>query len=314
MILIISFPDNAHVTRVTEHLTRPWRQVSTDWFPRTMQLTMAVGGPNGTLRLLPPGEDPIPLEDVGAAWYRRIRGLELDPLLTDPVARLFAWSESTEALGGAWAATDCFWMNDPYADERAQRKMWQLKEAHAVGLAIPDTLITSNPDDARAFIESHGTENVIRKAFRNIAEAPRDTARLTNADIARLDSVRYAPVTFQKFIAADMDLRTTIVDGELFTAAIRSDPEYEADYRRGLGTARVTPYRLPDDVADKLLELMRRLNLAYGAADFRVTPDGEHVFLEVNPAGEYLFACDRTGQPVPQAIAACLDRRDKERS
>ena len=49
----------------------------------------------------------------------------------------------------------------------------------------------------------------------------------------------------------------------------------------------------------------------YGASDFRVTPDGDHVFLEVNPAGEYLFASDRTGQPVPQAIAAALARHDR---
>jgi|LakMenEpi03Aug12_release.lakeMendotaPanAssembly.Ray.scaffolds.fasta_scaffold54136_3 hypothetical protein len=311
MILIISFVDNAHVTRVTEHLKRPWRLVSTEWFPSAMQLTMAVGGSADSLRLLPPGEEPILMEEVGAIWYRRIRALELDSMLSDPVSRLFAWSESTEALGGAWAATDAFWMNNPYADEKAQRKMWQLKEANDLGLAIPDTLITSCPEDAREFIHKYGPEQVVRKAFRNISEAPRDTTRLTEADCARLDSVRYAPVTFQRYIHADFDLRTTIVDGEMFTAAIRSEPEFAADYRRGLRTATVTPYRLPDDVAEKLLALMERLNLAFGAADLRVTPEGEHVFLEVNPAGEYLFACDRTGQQVPQAIAACLERRDR---
>ncbi len=68
---------------------------------------------------------------------------------------------------------------------------------------------------------------------------------------------------------------------------------------------------MPDQVASALVELHKRLGLVYGASDFRVTPDGEHVFLEVNPAGEYLFASDRTGQPVPQAIAACLERHDR---
>ena len=56
------------------------------------------------------------------------------------------------------------------------------------------------------------------------------------------------------------------------------------------------------------MQLMQHFGLKYGAVDFRVTPDGAHVFFEVNPAGEYLFASERTGQPVPQAIAAALDR------
>ena len=57
---------------------------------------------------------------------------------------------------------------------------------------------------------------------------------------------------------------------------------------------------------------MRRLELQYGAVDFRVTPDGEHVFLEVNPAGEYLFIADRTDLPIAQAIAAALERHDSD--
>ncbi len=311
MILIISFPENSHVDRVTAHLSRPWRLVSTDWFPSRLALAMRAGGERRLALRLPDGEW-IDLETVGAAWYRRIRPLEMDPALTDPTSRLFAWSESTEALGGIWASLDCFWMNQPHADDRAQRKLWQLREAMAVGLAVPDTLVTNDPAEARAFIEARGPEQVIRKAFRNIAEAPRHTERLGSADLARLDQVRFAPVTFQSFVAADLDLRTTYVDGEMFTAAIRSEPEYEADYRPGLGSATVTPYRLPDEVAERLDALMKRLNLAYGAVDFRVTPEGEHVFLEVNPAGEYLFASERTGQPVPQAIAACLERHDRQ--
>ena len=50
------------------------------------------------------------------------------------------------------------------------------------------------------------------------------------------------------------------------------------------------------------------MNLKFGAVDFRVTPQGEHVFLEVNPAGKYLFISQRTSQPVPQAIAPTLER------
>src|SRR5262249_48146389 len=124
----------------------------------------------------------------------------------------------------------------------------------------------------------------------------------------------FAPVTFQEYVPADLDLRVIVIEDEIFAAAIRSEPEYRTDYRMGIGSAEFFPYELPDAVAKSLLELHRDLGLVYGASDFRVTPEGEHVFLEVNPAGEYLFASERTGQPVPQAIAACLERHDREHS
>jgi len=152
---------------------------------------------------------------------------------------------------------------------------------------------------------------VVRKAFRNIVEAPRTTALLGPADLDRMPQVRFAPVTFQEFVPAELDLRVIVVEDEIFAAAIRSQPEYSADYRPGIGTAEFRAHRLSDDVADRLLALHKRLGLVYGASDLRLTPDGDYVFLEVNPAGEFLFACERTGQPVPQAIAAALARHDR---
>jgi glutathione synthase/RimK-type ligase-like ATP-grasp enzyme len=156
--------------------------------------------------------------------------------------------------------------------------------------------------------------HVVRKAFRNIAQAPRETHLLRDEDLALLDTVRYAPVIFQRFVPADLDLRVTVVEDGIFATAISSEERYAADYRPGLASAKVVPYELPTAVAEKLLELMRIFGLKFGAVDFRVTPDGDHVFLEVNPVGEYLFISQRTGQPIPAAIAASLERHDRAHS
>jgi len=311
MILIVSFRDNAHVERVREHLTRPARVFDLADFPRRTKLTarFADGLPN-ELTLVQAGEPPVHVQEVGAIWYRRIRPMDFDPALTDPTGRLFAWSESNEAIQGLWQATECFWMNPLAADEAGQRKIRQLQIAREVGLSVPKTLITNDPATAHEFIAEH-PDGVIRKAFRNIPEAPRATALVTREDLARIDSVRFAPVTFQEFVPAVLDLRVIVVEDTVFATAIRSQPEYQADYRDGIGSAEFSTYQLPDPVESALLDLHKRLGLVYGASDFRVTPDGEHVFLEVNPGGEYLFASERTGQPVPQAIAACLDRHDR---
>jgi len=311
MILIVSFHDNPHVQAVLQHVRRPVTVFDVADFPTRTSLEISFGNGADRLRLMADGRGEIAIEDVGAVWYRRERPLELDPALTDPTSRLFAWSESTEALTGVWRALDCFWMNPPAADEAGQRKVRQLQLARRAGLSVPDTLITNDPSAALAFAAERLERGVIRKAFRNIAEAPRSTALVTSGDLARIGDVRYAPVTFQQFVPAVLDLRVIVVEDEIFAAAIRSEPEYRTDYRPGIGSAEFFPYTMPDDVASALLALHRRLGLVYGASDFRVTPDGQHVFLEVNPAGEYLFASERTGQPVPQAIAACLERHDR---
>ena len=314
MILIVSFPDNQHVEQVRKHLTVESIVVDTASFPVSLGLSAALSRERECLQLALPGGRDICLCQVGAVWYRRIRPYEFHGDLQDQTARLFAWSEANEALLGVWYSLNCFWMNPPTGDEVSQRKIRQLQVARQVGLAIPDTLVTNQPETARQFIEAHGVGNVIRKAFRNIAQAPRETHLLREEDLSLLETVRYAPVIFQRFVPADLDLRVTVVEGEIFAAAVSSEEQYAADYRPGLASAKVVPYELPPAVAEKLLELMRIFGLQYGAIDFRVTPDGDHVFLEVNPVGEYLFISQRTGQPIPAAIAASLERHDRARS
>jgi glutathione synthase/RimK-type ligase-like ATP-grasp enzyme len=51
---------------------------------------------------------------------------------------------------------------------------------------------------------------------------------------------------------------------------------------------------------------MRRLGLAYGAIDLIETPEGGHVFLEVNPGGEWGMLEHDLGLPISEAIADAL--------
>lgn len=311
MILIVSHPNNEHVDEVCRHLTRPATIVDTGSFPVSLGLSASLGVERECLRLTPPGGRPFCLCQVGAVWYRRISPYGFHDDLVDETARLFAWSESNEALLGVWYALSGYWMNPPLGDEVSQRKIRQLQAARQVGLSIPETLVTNEPEAARGFVAAHGVGRVVRKAFRNIAQAPRETHVVGEAEAALLDSVRYAPVIFQRFVPAALDLRVTVVDDDIFAAAITSEPAFAADYRPGLASATVAPYTLPPAVAERVLALMHLFGLRYGAVDFRVTPEGEHVFLEVNPAGEFLFISRRTGQPIAEAIAAALERHDR---
>jgi glutathione synthase/RimK-type ligase-like ATP-grasp enzyme len=110
-----------------------------------------------------------------------------------------------------------------------------------------------------------------------------------------------------------VDLRITVVGDKIFPAAIHSqDTSYKVDFRMDMGAARVAPAALPSDVQDKLFALMRHLGLVYGAIDMRRRPDGSHVFLEVNPAGQWLFIENATGQPISQAMADLMRVQDAQ--
>ncbi|KVL88732.1 hypothetical protein WT02_14975 [Burkholderia stagnalis] len=198
-------------------------------------------------------------------------------------------------------------MNEPARDLVAQRKPYQLKVAQDVGLEIPDTLITNCPSAVREFTCRHGASNVIFKSFSATDNEWRETRILRDEELELVDNVRYTPVIFQRYIEADVDLRITVIGNQIFTAAIHSQQtSYKFDFRMDIAHARIEPVALPKNIEDRVLELMRRLGLVYGAIDMRRTPDGRYVFLEVNPAGQWLFTELPTGLLISQAIARTL--------
>jgi glutathione synthase/RimK-type ligase-like ATP-grasp enzyme len=117
-------------------------------------------------------------------------------------------------------------------------------------------------------------------------------------------------MTFQEKVPKALELRATVVGGRVFTASIDSQAHAEArtDWRRqGLELERAwQPYQLPPEVEVALLRLMDRFGLNYGASDFIVQPDGAHVFLEVNPGGEFFWLDRAPGLGISGALADLL--------
>ena len=73
------------------------------------------------------------------------------------------------------------------------------------------------------------------------------------------------------------------------------------------------PYQLPNQVEEKILCLMDYFSLNYGAIDIILTPDDRHVFLELNPSGEFFWLERTPGLPISEAIADVLLGRSPRR-
>lgn len=278
------------------------------WFPEQASLSMRFESCSGcTTAALRHDGRRIPLEDVDAVWVRRPQYPAVAEEMVRPSHRVFAANETHEALGGLWHSLRARWVNEPGADDRAGRKGYQLTAAQEQGLEIPRTLMTNDPDEALRFVDACGYRDVVYKSFSSTNEEWRETRVLKPEEIEMLAQVAHAPVIFQEYVPAEYDLRVTVVDGQLFPAAIHSQQTaYPVDSRIDIGNARVEATTLPDELAELLISYTAALGLTYGAIDLRLTPDGRYVFLEINPAGQFRYIEAATGLPITAAMARAL--------
>jgi len=117
------------------------------------------------------------------------------------------------------------------------------------------------------------------------------TSILSEEDLVDDDLLRATPATYQAVVQKDYELRVTVVGNYIFCAKIYSqDTETgRLDWRKSYHEVEMEPSELPEDIAALCRTLMRRLDIVFGCFDFAVTPEGEHVFLEVNQMGQFLF-------------------------
>ena len=309
-VLVISPALDDHARAVLAELHRLGARVArfdTARFPEHAALALGMSGVepwSGALR--PARGRPIDPSAVGAVWWRRPWPHRLHPSLRGP-RRDGAYCAAHAAMGAFLGAADALRVNDPRADEMDDDKPRQLALAAHLGLAVPRTLVTNDPVAARAFIAERRDGETIHKNVTSARALWRATAVARASDRALLASLKHVPLLFQERVPAATDVRATFVGDEVFAAEITYPRgghalDWRVDFRRTV----VAPVKLPLTVEGRLFRLVRALGLVYAAVDLRRRPDGEHVFLEVNPSGQWLFAERATGQPITAALAALL--------
>ncbi|MDJ0697506.1 MvdD family ATP-grasp ribosomal peptide maturase [Mastigocoleus sp. MO_188.B34] len=288
----------------------------TDRFPTELSLDIYYGKKSKQL-ILECGENNLDLDRVSAVWYRRIAIGGKIPSTMNRQLRQASVQESRATIGGVIASIKGFHLDPVVNIRRAENKQLQLQVAQEVGLDIPPTLITNNPQVVKQFAQECGEEGIITKMLSSFAiydHQGRDhvvfTNPVTTEDLENLDGLRFCPMTFQENMPKALELRVTIVGKRIFAAAVDSQVLQKATYdwrRQGMALLSAwQPYNLPEDISEKLLKLMAYFNLNYGAIDIIFTPDGRYVFLEVNPVGEFFWLEHCPGLPISQAIAKLL--------
>ena len=317
MILIISHEQDEHAQEVMKRLKQvgvPFTLFDQADFPQKMRVTMRLEDSDYRAFYLDSvNQTRLDMQDYKVIWWRRPQPFDMGDLIQDPVDLNFALSESMTAFSGMWRSLDAFWINPPGHDDDASYKLYQLRVAQEIGLKIPKTCITSNPQEAREFARQQVNQKTVYKAFTGTREAWRETRLLKPEELELMDeSLPLAPVIFQEYIEAQDDLRITVIGDKIFSAGIDSQSTaYRVDYRMHIHEVPMRAFNLPSDVSNKLLALMKHFGLVYGAIDMRLTPQGEYVFLEVNSAGQWLFVEQKTGLPITDALVALMKEKNE---
>lgn len=312
-LLVTHSADHFTIDRVAAAVERRGLRafrLDTDLFPTVVRITHRHDGKAASTTFHAP-HGSLDAADVAAVWMRRVFVPRL-PADVDPQFREWCERQASTGLRAALGAVrGARFVNDPGRERDASNKIEQLAAAAEEGLATPRTIVTNDPDEVRAAHRLWNGAMVTKllSALTTEMGAPSAavyTSPVGEEDLADLDGLRLGPMIFQERVEKARELRVACVGERLFAGAIDASRTEAGrlDWRRSTAAeCEWRPGALPDDVGRRLVAVARRLGLVFGAADFIVTPDGRHVFLEINPAGEWGMLERDLGLPISEAIA-----------
>jgi ATP-GRASP peptide maturase of grasp-with-spasm system len=247
--------------------------------------------------------DTFDMEAVTACWYRRsISEDYFDELLQETDNSYQNSVELKNYLAREYKVLkslffrkmkDKHWLSHPR--ETAVNKLDVLDKARSVGLTTPSTLATTSKTALLTFIEELGA--VISKPMGELAMfwephklSSLKTCLLSEETIASIPD-RFFPTLFQEKIEKQYEIRAFYLDGHYYAMAIFSqkDEKTAVDFRNYNVNYpnRTTPYLLPDEITAKLDKLVALLGMTTGSFDLIKDKQGDYVFLEINPIGQF---------------------------
>ncbi|HEY0555732.1 MAG TPA: RimK domain-containing protein ATP-grasp [Thermoanaerobaculia bacterium] len=261
-----------------------------------LSVDAAIGG---RLRV---GDSWIDLSEIAAAYLRPYDSRRL-PAVTQAGAGSVeeGYALAIEDLLVSWAdITPALVLNRPAAMASNTSKPYQAALIRDCGFAVPETLITTDPDAIREFRGRH--QDVI---YKSISSTRSVVSRLGPEQMSRLEDLHWCPTQFQECVPG-IDHRVHVVGEEVFACAIKSSAD---DFRYAAqqgGETEMRACELPADCAQRCRALSAHLDLPFAGIDLRLTPDGEWYCFEVNPCPGFTYFQNATGQRIDEAVARCL--------
>ncbi len=243
------------------------------------------------------------LSSVRGVYFRRAPTIFNDFLNTKNSS--FLWRESKEFFEGIYLTISANWINPIFETYKAERKLNQLSVAKNIGFRIPQSLVTNNPVELKKFISEK--KSIIKPISHGLQISENSIFSIYTHNIDKdlefkLDELFETPIYVQERIQNKYDIRATVVGNEIFPVGIRKDNDNEIDWRKPEITKDYQIIELPSSVSDKCFEINKIFGLSYSAIDLILSDNGDYTFLEINPAGEWVWLEKELGIPISQKL------------
>lgn len=236
------------------------------------------------------------LNDINSfysVWFRRTKLPEL--LVKDESEKLYLLGEYNALLDNIYFQLNTKkWLSHPKSVYQAENKIFQMCAARQIGFNVPDTVVTNQHSILKKFIIKHNNNVIVKPLSHGRIHQANDfktifTNKINSRIIDNLESYSLTPSIFQNYIDKEYELRITVVGDKVFSAKVDSQKHNETkiDWRKQ--KLPFEKYSLSKELSDKCVELTRKLNLSFGAIDLIKTSNGEFVFLEINPNGQWAW-------------------------
>ncbi|WP_313240665.1 grasp-with-spasm system ATP-grasp peptide maturase [Sphingobacterium multivorum] len=231
----------------------------------------------------------LDLSKINAVWYRRgffnfdISGFEID---NESIRALKEEAVCLNLFLMEYLIENKFCINNQFSS--FNNKISTLLKAKNVGLNVPETYLTSfstELPESDLITKSIGAQLMIN----NLEAGEVKMFYTEKVDIK--EQQFFFPSLFQTEIIKKFELRIFYLLGSFYSMAILSQNNLQTsvDFRKYdlKNPNRTIPYKLPISIERKLGSLMQSLKLNSGSIDMIFDVNGEYIFLEVNPVGQF---------------------------
>ncbi len=202
------------------------------------------------------------------------------------------------------------WINPPRSVYAAECKPYQLLCATRAGLAVPSTVIGNLAPPAESPVWD-SQQSAALKALDSFLVRIEDKDAFLYTQRVGINDVQAAslssmPAMLQQYLGDKLDIRVTVVGEECFPASVElNGAGIEGDWRLAKDDATFAVHQLPNEIQARCVELVKTLQLTYGAIDLALVGD-VYYFLEINPTGEWAWLLEPTGMRIDRALADAL--------
>ncbi len=256
--------------------------------------------------------DVVDLSAVGAFWIRRPTRIHASPATPNEALAHFVNSETSWFLEGLWQCVERPIVNRPFVSRLASMKAFQLGVAARLGFSVPETTLGNEPSAVRTLWGSSGGQMVVKGVREGMvllddeSERTLYTTPLAENDLVHDGKLSGSPSIWQEYVPKSVELRVNVVGESVLSAEIHSQLSEKTRHDWRNYDFENTPHlvhELPAELQRLCIELVAELGLYSGAIDMVLTPEGEYVFLEINPGGEWMWIEKMCGLPIAEAYA-----------